>query len=175
MAQPTVTKFGVFRDQVVMHNVNVMGRIHLHARTCAPADVSPFHISVNSWTDCTEIWYVVRDLGILYKSMMGTVRYAEISVLPNYDQSPRSSSNLTRVPCSPLDIRFPPFASCSRHLVISVPRCLMMAVSRQRDRGGGGGGTETEAIQSLSAPQPAAMNMNNQTSLPPKPTVIARC
>ena len=29
--------------------------------TCARADMSPFPDLENGWTDCAEIWYVVRD------------------------------------------------------------------------------------------------------------------
>ena len=35
-----------------------MGWVNLHASTCARA---PFPYLGNSWTDCAEIWYVVRD------------------------------------------------------------------------------------------------------------------
>ena len=44
-----------------MHITQVMGGVHLHVRTCARADVPPFPYLGNGWTDCAEIWCVVRD------------------------------------------------------------------------------------------------------------------
>ena len=58
MAQPIVTKFGVCLEtkwRRIMHR-SWVGYIC----TCARADV-PFPYLVNGWTDCDEIWYVVRD------------------------------------------------------------------------------------------------------------------
>ena len=34
--------------------------MHLHVRTCARADVPSVLYLGNGWTDCAEIWYVVR-------------------------------------------------------------------------------------------------------------------
>ena len=48
----------MFRDHVTVHNAHVMGGLHLHVRTCICA---PFPYLVNGWTDCAEIWYLVRD------------------------------------------------------------------------------------------------------------------
>ena len=44
-----------------MHITHVMSGVHLHVRTCASADVPPFPYLGNGWTDCAEIWCVVRD------------------------------------------------------------------------------------------------------------------
>ena len=51
----------MFRDQVVVYIAQVMGVVHLHMRTCARADVPRLLYLGNGWTDCAEIWYVVRD------------------------------------------------------------------------------------------------------------------
>ena len=51
----------MFRDQDTMHITQVMGGEHLHVRTCARADVPTFMYLGNGWTDCAEIWFVVRD------------------------------------------------------------------------------------------------------------------
>ena len=44
-----------------MHITQVMGGVHLYVRTGARADVPPFPYLGNGWTDCAEIWVVVRD------------------------------------------------------------------------------------------------------------------
>ena len=44
-----------------MHIKQVMGGVHLQVRTCASADVPGVTYLGNSWTDCAEIWCVVRD------------------------------------------------------------------------------------------------------------------
>ena len=44
-----------------MHITQVIGGLHLHLRTCARADAPPFPYLGNDWTDCAEIWFVVRD------------------------------------------------------------------------------------------------------------------
>ena len=41
-----------------MHITHVMGGVHLHVRTCICA---PFLYLGNGWTDCAEIWCVIRD------------------------------------------------------------------------------------------------------------------
>ena len=51
----------VVRDSLAKRFTKAYGRVHLHVRTCAPADVPLFRILENGWTDCAEIWYVVRD------------------------------------------------------------------------------------------------------------------
>ena len=38
-----------------------MDGVYMHVRTCARADVSSFPYFGNGWTDCAEIWCVVRD------------------------------------------------------------------------------------------------------------------
>ena len=45
----------MLRDEAAVHNAQVM------SGTCSRADVPPFPYLVNGWTDCAEIWYVVRD------------------------------------------------------------------------------------------------------------------
>ena len=52
-----VTKFGVFRDQAVMQNKHVIYGAHLHVRT---SRFDPFLYLGNGWTDCAEIWCVVK-------------------------------------------------------------------------------------------------------------------
>ena len=55
-----------------MHITQVMGGVHLHVRTCARADVPPFLYLGNGWTDCAEIWCVVRDpLARLFTNVHG--------------------------------------------------------------------------------------------------------
>ena len=44
-----------------MRITQVVGGVHLHVRTCARADVPPFPYVGNGWTDCAEIWYVVKN------------------------------------------------------------------------------------------------------------------
>ena len=48
----------VLRDHAAVHIAQVMGVVHFHVHTrrCAP-----FPYLRNSWTDCTEICYVVRE------------------------------------------------------------------------------------------------------------------
>ena len=55
MDESMVTKFGVFRDQAAMH---IVVGVHLHVRTFTCAT---FPYLGNGWTDCAEIWCVVRD------------------------------------------------------------------------------------------------------------------
>ena len=56
---PIVSKFGVCLE--------AMSRCILHRSwvayicTCAPSDVPPFPCLGNDWTDCAEIWFVIRD------------------------------------------------------------------------------------------------------------------
>ena len=52
----------MFRDHVAVHIAQLMGVVHLHVRTCTRADVAPFPYLGNGWTDCAEMWYVVRYL-----------------------------------------------------------------------------------------------------------------
>ena len=40
---------------------DVDGGVQLHVLTCARADVAHFSYLGNGWTDCAEIWCVVRD------------------------------------------------------------------------------------------------------------------
>ena len=42
-----------------MHIIKVMGGVHLHVRTGRV--VPPFPHLGNGWTDCAEIWFVVKD------------------------------------------------------------------------------------------------------------------
>ena len=48
----------MFRDQVAVHNAQIMGGAHLYVRTCR---CTPFSDLVKGWTDYAEIWYMVRD------------------------------------------------------------------------------------------------------------------
>ena len=41
-----------------MRITQVMSGVHLHVRS---ADVPPFPHLGNGWTDCADIWFVVRD------------------------------------------------------------------------------------------------------------------
>ena len=73
MAQPIVTKFGVClktKKRCIMHRSwvgYICTCVRPHVQMC------PFPHLVNGWTDCAEIWYVVRDplLSVLQKSMTG--------------------------------------------------------------------------------------------------------
>ena len=46
---------------MAVHIAQVMGVVKLHVCTCTCADASPFLYLSNGLTDCTEIWYVVRN------------------------------------------------------------------------------------------------------------------
>ena len=49
-----------------------MGGVHLDVRTCERADVTLFPYLGNVWTDCAEMWHVVRDpLARLFMKVKG--------------------------------------------------------------------------------------------------------
>ena len=51
-----------------------MGGAHLYVRTCARADVPNVLYLLNGWTDCAEIWCMVRDeLAMRFTPLMGRV------------------------------------------------------------------------------------------------------
>ena len=43
-----------------MHITQVMGGVKLTVHTCARADAPPFPYLGSGWTDCAEVWFVVR-------------------------------------------------------------------------------------------------------------------
>ena len=77
MALPIVTKFGVCLEtkQQCILDMSWVGYICTRARV----DVPPFPYLGNGWTDCAEIYYVVRDpLARLFTKGWGTLTRAHV-------------------------------------------------------------------------------------------------
>ena len=120
----------MLRDQVAVHNVQVMGGIHLHVCPCARADVIPFPYLVNGWTDCAEIWYVVRGplarrLTKIYGGAhlhLRTCARADVPPFPHLGNGWTDCAKIWYVVGGPLTKRFPKLilGTCARAHPFSV-------------------------------------------------------